>query len=160
MSDELIITRINTPIHLEYQVTAGRVQSRFLRELMKGRLIGMRCPETGKVYVPPPGVSPVCGLPFEEEVEVSDTGTLTSFCVINIPFEGQQLEPPYTCGSILLDGADLPLFHLINAPPEEVRMGLRVKAVWGDPVPSVNTIRWFEPTGEPDAPFASYEEHL
>jgi hypothetical protein len=42
-------------------------------------------------------------------------------------------------------------------------MGLRVKAEWAPPEgrrPTLESIRWFSPTGEPDAAFDSYKEHL
>jgi hypothetical protein len=38
-----------------------------------------------------------------------------------------------------------------------------VKAEWAPPEgrrPTLESIRWFLPTGEPDAPFDSYKEHL
>jgi hypothetical protein len=39
-------------------------------------------------------------------------------------------------------------------------MGLRVKAVWADElVPNASSIKWFEPTGEPDAPYDTYREY-
>ena len=45
--------------------------------------------------------------------------------------------------------------------PDEVRMGMRVVARWADELtPSLESIRWFEPTGEADVDFASYAEHL
>jgi uncharacterized OB-fold protein len=105
----------------------------------------------------------MCGVPWAEEVEVSDSGTLTTFCIVNVPFEGQTMKLPYVYGSILLDGAGLPLLHLIQAPADEVRMGMRVKAEWVPPAerkPTLESIRWFVPTGEPDAAFDSYKEHL
>jgi uncharacterized OB-fold protein len=70
---------------------------------------------------------------------------------------------PYVYASILLDGADIPLLHLVNAPAGEARMGMRVKAEWvaaGERKPSLESIKWFSPTAEPDAPFDSYKEHL
>ena len=42
-------------------------------------------------------------------------------------------------------------------------MGMRVKAEWAPPGerrPTLESIRCFTPTGEPDAPFESYQEHL
>jgi hypothetical protein len=42
-------------------------------------------------------------------------------------------------------------------------MGMRVKAEWAPPGerrPTLESIRWFSPSGEPDAPFESYQEHL
>jgi uncharacterized protein len=157
------VRKLKAPVRLEYTVTAGVVLSRFLAGVVEGRLLGRRCPQCTKVYVPPKGACPMCGVPCVEELAVSDAGTLTTFCIVNVPFEGQTMKLPYVYGSILLDGADLPLLHLIQAPADEVRMGLRVKAEWVPPAerkPTLESIRWFTPTGEPDAAFESYKEHL
>ena len=67
-------------------------------------------------------------------------------------------------GAIVLDGADSPIYHLISGVPhDEIRMGMRVKAKWKPREQwetSLENILYFEPTGEPDAPFDSYKEHL
>jgi uncharacterized OB-fold protein len=157
------VRRIKAPVRLAYTVTAGIVLSRFLAGVVEGRLLGRRCPDCSKVYVPPKGACPTCGVPCTDEVAVSESGTLTTFCIVNVPFEGQTMKLPYVYGSILLDGADLPLLHLVQAPAEQVRMGMRVKAEWVPPAerkPSLEAIRWFCPTGEDDAHYDSYREHL
>ncbi len=158
------IVSIQTPIRLDYTLTAGQAQSRFLKGIAQGRILGQRCPKCRKVYVPPKGSCPTCAVPTEQEVEVSDKGTVTTFCIVNLPFYGQAIKPPYVSASVLLDGADIALFHLIQEiPADQVRMGLRVEAVWAPPEemrPSLETIKYFRPTGEPDAPFDSYKEHL
>jgi len=158
------ITRIKTPTRLEYTVYPGAHYTSYLNALAKGRFIGGRCPESKKVYVPPRGASPTCGRPTDELVDVQDTGVLTTFCVIRLAFPGQKMKPPYCFGAIVLDGADLPIYHLIgNVPYEEVRMGMRVKAKWKSPDqwgPTLESVDFFEPTGEPDAPFETYSEHL
>jgi uncharacterized OB-fold protein len=73
-------------------------------------------------------------------------------------------DPPYVAAAVLLDGADIPFFHLIRGvAPDEVRMGQRVRAVWvadSELAPTAESIRWFEPSGEADAPYDSYKEHL
>ncbi len=156
------ITRIVTPVRLEYRVHAGKTLAPFLRGLIEGRIIGQRAPD-GKVYVPPRGACPVTGRPMTDEyMDMPDTGVVTTFCVINIPFEGQVLTPPYVGSAILLDGADIPIFHIIGGiDPDEVRMGMRVRAKWReDPIPSLATIEYFEPTGEDDAAFEDYAEHI
>ncbi|MCA9565867.1 MAG: Zn-ribbon domain-containing OB-fold protein [Myxococcales bacterium] len=164
MSEELEITRFKTPIHLDFTVKAGRGLSQFLRGLMEKRILGSVDPATGQVWVPLKAISPVSAQRCTEVVEVSQTGTITSFCVVNIPFEGQRLKPPYVCASILLDGADTLLFHLIGGiDAKEVRMGMRVKATWvpdEELEPTLASILYFEPTGEPDASFEAYREHL
>ena len=164
MSESNQVKAIVTPISLRYEVTPGRDHAAFLLALMDKRIIGHRCPASGKVYVPPRGASPTHGVKTEEVVEVSHVGTVTTFCVVNIPFEGQELDPPYVFAAILLDGADTPLFHLIGGiPADQVHMGQRVHAVWRDPSefgPTLENIRFFEPTGEPDADYDTYKEHL
>lgn len=162
MSDNDDVKLIRTPVRLDYQITAGPTQARFLEGIASGRILGERCPSCTKVLVPPRGVCPACGVLTDEVVPLRDAGILTTFCVINLPFEGQMLTPPYVAGSILLDGADLPIFHLVGGiGPAEVRMGLRVRAVWAEELkPTLASIRYFEPTGEPDAPFERYAEHL
>lgn len=152
---------IVTPIQLNYQIQAGREMSAFLRALEKRRIVGRRCPGCGAVFVPPRGGCTVCSVPAGDEVQVSEVGTVTTFCIINIPFEGQMLPPPYVCAAVLLDGSDLPLFHLLGGVPvEEARMGMRVRVVWGDPAPTLASIRYFTPTGEPDADYDTYKGHL
>jgi len=161
MSDP--IKRISVPVRLEYTIGAGPTLSRFLAGLVEGRLLGRRCPGCKKVYVPPRGACPTCALPPGEEVPVADAGVVTTFCIVNVPFEGQTMKLPYVYASILLDGADIPLLHLVNVPAEEARMGMRVQAEWAAPSerrPTLESIRWFRATGEPDAPFEAYQEHL
>jgi len=157
------IVGIKTPIRLEYTYTPGLASSRYLHAVAEGKLIGQRCPECGKVYVPARGCCPTCGVTLGEAVEVAHTGTITTFCVVNLPFY-QAIKPPYVCASILLDGADSTLFHLIQeVPAEEVRMGMRVEAVWVEPGElgaTMESIRHFRPNGEPDADYDSYKEHL
>ena len=158
------VTEIITPVGLEYTHTAGRAQRRFLGALMEGRILGQRCPACTRVYVPARNSCPTCAVATEEEVEVADEGTVTSFCIVNLPFYGQAVDIPYVCASVLLDGADIPFFFLLaETPVEEVHMGQRVKAVWA-PVEErgygYDNIRYFKPSGEPDAPFESYRDHL
>jgi uncharacterized OB-fold protein len=103
-------------------------------------------------------------VPTEEEVEVSGKGTVTTFCIVRIPSESLSVPPPFACAHILLDGADIPFFALVHECPfEQVRMGMRVEAVWVAPDkrgPTFESISHFRPLDEPDAPFESYREHL
>lgn len=158
------VKSIRTPARLDYNFTAGQATSRFLKGIAKGHIYGERCGPSGKVYVPPRGSDPVLGRPTTEQVEVSDRGTVTSFCVVNVKFHGQAMDVPYVCALVLLDGADLPLMGLVQEIPYgDVRMGLRVQAVWVDDTqlkPTLESIRYFRPTGEPDAPYESYREHV
>jgi uncharacterized protein len=158
------VSMITTPVRLHYQHSASAEESRYLRALQQGKITGQRCPECGKVYVPPRGACPVDGVPTTTDVELPDTGTVTTFCVVNVPFAGQRIPCPYVAASVLLDGADIAFQHLIlGCEPDEVRMGMRVRAVWkpaGEWGTTAENISYFEPSGEPDAPYDSYAHHL
>ena len=114
--------------------------------------------------MPPRGACPVDGVPTTDEVELPDKGTVTTFCIVNVPFMGQRITPPYVSAYILLEGADIGFLHLIQGvPAEEVRMGMKVRAVWKPREEwgtTIENITHFEPTGEPDADFESYKAHL
>jgi len=158
------VTMMTTPVRLRYEHTASPGETAYLHGLAAGRMLGQRCPACGKVYVPSRGVCPTDGIATAEQVELPNTGTVTTFCVVNVPFRGQRVTPPYVAAAVLLDGADIPFQHLIlGCEPSEVRMGMRVKAVWKpreDWGTTAENIEYFQPTGEPDAPYESYAHHL
>ncbi len=158
------VTMVTTPVQLHYTHSASPVEDSFLRGLMEGRLIAQRCPVCEKVYFPPRPACPTDGVPTTEQIELSDRGTITTFCVVNVPFLGQRIPPPYVSAYVLLDGADIPFLHLLlGVAPEDVRMGMRVEAVWkprDEWGPTMQNIDHFKPSGEPDAPFDSYSQHL
>lgn len=150
-----LVRSVRTPARLEFTYTAGLATTRFLKGIAQGKLLGERAPG-GKVYVPSRGADPQLGVPTTEPVDLPHVGTLVSFCVVNVAFYGQGMEIPYTSGLILLDGSDLPLMHLIQeCPVEDVHIGMRVEAVWveaADLGPTLESIRYFRPNGEPDSP--------
>jgi uncharacterized OB-fold protein len=163
------VTMVVTPIQLEIQHTASHEESAYLRALAEGKLLGARTMgrdggEGGKVYFPPHGADPATGLPTTEFVELPDKGTVTTFAIINIPFMGQRIKPPYVAAYVLLDGADIPFLHLVSeVDAHEVRMGMRVEAVWKPREEwglGIDNIEYFRPTGEPDADYDTYKHHL
>ncbi len=158
------VTMVVTPSAIEIQHTASLPESTFLRALEQGRLLGARSGENGKVYFPPKEADPATGLELDNFVELPDKGTVTTFAIINIPFAGQRIKPPYVAAYVLLDGADIPFLHLVTEiDPSEVRMGMRVQAVWKPQEEwglGIDNIDYFRPTGEPDADYDTYKHHL
>ena len=163
-SGEAPVTTLATPMRLDYQYTAGLSQSRFLQGIAQGKFIGQRCPACHKVYVPPRGSCPTDGVATTDPVELSNSGTVTTYCVVNVPFQGQSIEIPYICAQILLDGANLSFMGLLQEiPTDQIRMGMRVEAVWVDEaelIPSLASVKYFRPNGEPDADYDTYKEYL
>ena len=145
-----------TPVRLHYMHTASPGESAYLRGLADHRLLGQRCGVCGQVYVPPRGTCPADGVPTSEEVELPESGTVTTFCIVNVGYPGQRVTPPYVAAAVLLDGADIAFQHLVlGCDPGEVRMGMRVRAVWES-----GSISHFAPTGEPDAEYETYARCL
>jgi uncharacterized OB-fold protein len=146
------------PIRTAYRLQPGRSVTRFLEGVRDGVFLGGRCASCDKVYVPYRLSCPQCGGAIGEEVEVSDTGTITTFAINNLP-DPRAPQVPFVSAYILLDGSDTPLIALVgDVPAHEVRQGMRVRAVWAPPeersrsvISAMTNIRWFAPTGEPDA---------
>jgi uncharacterized protein len=164
LRDVEAVRGIRTPARLDYRFTAGTATSRFLRGIAEKRILGQRCPVCRKVYVPARGSCPTDGVATEEEVELPHTGIVTTYCVVNLQFYGQEIEVPYVCATVLLDGADIGLFGLVQEVPfDQVRMGMRVEAVWvpdDEMTTDMASIRYWRPTGEPDAAYETYREHV
>ncbi|GLZ10217.1 DNA-binding protein [Actinomadura sp. NBRC 104425] len=157
------VTLINAPTRLEYRLRPGRALDRFLQGIAEGRILGHRCPECGQVIVPMKGLCPRDGVPTTEEVQVADTGTVTTFAVNNLP-DPRAPEVPFVSAYVLLDGADLTMLALVaGIPADRVRIGMRVKAVWRpreEWVASMDNIKWFEPLDEPDVPYERIKDYV
>ena len=166
-ADESAGVVVTTPITTAITHSAAAAESVFLEGIKAGKLIGNRIAsgvDEGRVYFPPRDVSPADGAPSAEFLELPDTGVVTTFCIVNVPFQGQRITPPYVAAYVLLDGTDIPFLHLIlDCPADEVRMGMRVQAVWlpeDEWEHSMGNISHFRPTGEPDADYQSYQEYV
>jgi uncharacterized protein len=165
-------------IALSYREPITPNLSRFIDNLLDGNLVGQKCPSCGLVYIPGRGYCPMCVVSMTEkdEVEVADTGMVTGYTIVApVRYYGQEETEEFVFASVLLDGADSPLGgqDVINIPHDQLRAGLRVKAVWkakeersGEGISNrgwagvAGAIAAFEPTGEPDAKPEAYMEHM
>ncbi|WP_030759621.1 Zn-ribbon domain-containing OB-fold protein [Streptomyces sp. NRRL F-2664] len=150
------VTGIVAEARLDYVYSPGRAQTAYINALSERRTVGERCPSCHKVYVPPRGACPTCGVATTDRVEVGPAGTVTTFCIVNIKAKGLDIDVPYVYAHIALDGAGLALHGRIGGIPyDQVRMGLRVEPVWteGGRYPD-----HYRPTGEPDADYDAYKE--
>ena len=129
------LLRIPVNMNLHYRFPAGDHYTRFFSELKKtGRIMGVRCPECKRVFLPP---RPVCGECFtgiEEWVPVGPQGTLRAYTSIYLKFiDGSTGKPrpiPYGSGLIQLDGAYSTINHILEeGDPEKLYIGMRVEAV-------------------------------
>jgi uncharacterized OB-fold protein len=165
-------------MHLEYHELVCPIVLRYAEALMEGKLLGQISPTSGLVYVPPRSYDPVAceWLGFENLVELQDRGVVTNFTIVTpVQYYGQEKTEPFAKASILLDapGGMLSLQDILEIPPEEVRVGLRVEAVWlpenernTDEIgnrswgSAAGAIVGWRPTGEPDLPAETFLEKV
>lgn len=130
-----------------YRYKAPRLLEEYTQGLKQKKIIGSLCLGCGKVIVPPRNICGRCHRRQEERRVVSPIGTITSF-VISPPVvrgkyklfgmdpvdtgalkEGEVLVPVF----VRFDGADSNVACLLlNADPDKVHIGMRVKAVWAE----------------------------
>ena len=125
-------------ISLPYRWAMGPTITRFFEGFQEKRILGTRCDACGRVLVPARAFCSRCFKDMDEWVQVKDEGVLRTWVLINFPYEGQPLEPPYIIGVIELDGSDNGFPHFVGGFPQydieflkdRVTIGMRVKAVW------------------------------
>jgi uncharacterized protein len=125
------VTLVPTPFRMDYTYVAGVGRSTFLRGLAERRLLARRCPVCEQVYLPPPEFCSRCLSRLAEPFELDGRGVVSTFCVVNFPFPGQTIEPPYVVAQIQVHGAATRLMHLVReVEPDDVHIGLVVEPVW------------------------------
>jgi uncharacterized OB-fold protein len=66
-------------------------------------------------------------------VDVSDEGVVETYAVMRRDTGILPVEPPFVYAVVKLDGADTGLVHILGeVKPEEVKEGMRVKAVFAE----------------------------
>lgn len=155
LADVEPVQSVRTPAAIDYIATPGVALSAYLKAMKEKKILGGVCPETGQVFTPPRGVSPMSGRLTTEMVEVADVGYIESFNVTRLPIKSRpDLNPPYVSAWVVPDGSNVGAISLVaGVEPEDVRTGMRVRAVWkpDDELEesAANILHW-EPTGEPD----------
>ena len=153
MKENELLTVTSGDLAMPYEWSIGKYGSRFFQEIKEHqRFLGIRCPKCKKVKVPPRRICGPCFQELDELVELSDTGTLMAFSVVNYPFidpaTGVQRPIPYTYGYIKMDGADNIFSHVINEIDEsKIKVGMKVKAVFKKPEEmegNINDIKYFD----------------
>jgi uncharacterized OB-fold protein len=135
-------------IYIPNQYSAGAVGSRFLIELRdRKRIMGTRCPDCNRVYVPARSICGECNGQLKDWVKVSDKGTLLTYTVCHEANPVQPAEPPVIYGIVQLDGADTGFVHMLGeVEPEQLRVGMRVEAKFKEErEASILAVKYFKP---------------
>ena len=139
----------------KYVWSAGIAYSRFFEELKNGKLVGRSCNECGRILVPPRMFCDTCFRATDEWVFVKDTGTINTYSVSYLDADANRIKKPILVAVIDLDGASegIGILHYVDpkVKPEDLHIGMRLKAVWKpekERVGSVRDIVHFEPLKE------------
>ncbi len=135
--------------HLEYAYrrSVGPVLGRFFAGLRERRIEGIRT-RKGRVLVPPAEYDPDTGEATAEDfVPVGPGGAVKGWTWVSKPRAKQPLPHPFAFALILLDGADTPLLHAVDARDESrMRTGMRVRPRWREETKGeIGDIACFEP---------------
>ena len=154
---------VNGKLALPYQYFAGQTGSRFIVKLRdQHKIMGVRCPQCEKIFVPPRSSCEVCFEDLSENwVEVKNTGVVTGFTVVRYEEPHQPCKPPYILALIKLEGADTPLAHIVKGiPTSKLKVGQKVKAVFAKKTTStIMDIDHFRPVDKPKVELGySYEQ--
>jgi uncharacterized OB-fold protein len=121
---------------LRYAWNTGEAMSRYLAELKEGKLIARSCRNCSRVMIPPRMFCERCFRPTDDWVYVQDTGTVNTFSLCYVSWDVRRLKRPEIPAVIEIDGASagMGILHVIRkVRPKDVRVGMRVAAVWKAP---------------------------
>jgi long-chain acyl-CoA synthetase len=148
--EELI--RLRQVLSIPQRFATGPVMGKFLRALREKKILANRCPQCGRLQLPPREICAECRVRATDWVEVGPEGVITvpdiAFYASPDPLTGESRETPYISAHFLLDGCKghETLWHEV-APDDidKVRRGARVRPVWNDRrVGAITDIKYFE----------------
>ncbi|MFH1139044.1 MAG: Zn-ribbon domain-containing OB-fold protein [Pseudomonadota bacterium] len=140
-------------IVMPYTWWVGETGSRFLIALRDHKkIMGSRCPDCGKVFVPPRKNCGRCFVDMDEWVELGEEGVVEAHSIVRFAYELQPVKPPFALALIKLDGADVGLLHLVTEDLDRLKNGVRVRAVFKDErsggILDIESFRIIEPERE------------
>ena len=124
---------------------------RYLQGLKAGIILGTYCPKCQRTVVPPRIFCELCFSPIVKWKKLKDTGKVNTFSICHVSWDAKRVETPYLPAVIEIDGASAGcgILHLLDeVAPKEIKIGMKVKAVWkrveerkGD----ITDIQYFKP---------------
>ena len=113
---------------------------------------------------PSRGSCPTDGVPTDEIVELPNTGTVTTYCVVNVPFPGSPSRSPTSAPRSCSTGPTSPSWASSrrSRPPRCAWACGSRRCGWSprSSGPTMASVKYFRPTGEPDADYETYKEYL
>ena len=122
---------VDHAVDARYSWDTGIAVGRFLDGLRAGKILGRECRACERVLVPPRMFCERCFRPTDAWVQVEDTGVVQTFSICHVRWDMERLETPEIPAVISIDGSDGGLLHVLGGvEPDQVRVGIEVRAVW------------------------------
>jgi uncharacterized OB-fold protein len=141
-------------LHGDFAWDTGTAIGQYLAGFKEGLILGSRCNTCRKVVIPPRTVCEWCFRPMDEYVPLQDSGTVNTFSLCYVTWDVKRIKEPEIPAVVEIDGAS-PLhgiMHMLGeVVPDDVKIGMRVKAVWKPPDErqgAVTDILYFKPLEE------------
>ena len=145
-------------ICVNQRFATGPLMGKYLNGLKEKKILGNKCPECGRMQVPPREVCALCRIRCDEFVEVGPKGNVrlldTAYYASPDPLTGETRETPYGLIYILLDGCsgqEVFAHFLRDDQLDRIEMGWNekkgtiVRPVWAEErTGKVSDIKYFE----------------
>jgi len=140
------ILKANFELGFTYTRSTGPIIGHFLSKLQECQIMGIKGSDN-KVIVPPPEFDPETGERLSEFVQVSNTGTVSTWVWVSYPLDKHPIQSPFAWAFIKLEGADTNFLHAVKVKNEKsMKNNMKVKAVWAlPPKGNITDIKYFEP---------------
>lgn len=145
----ILFTTGDPNAHYSWDVGIGI--GRYFQGLKEGVMWGTHCPRCERTVIPPRVFCELCFSPRIIWKQLKDTGTVQTFSICHVSWDAQRVKIPYLPAVIEIDGASPGhgIMHLLDEiDPKEIKIGLKVKAVWKRPEErrgTITDIQYFKP---------------
>jgi uncharacterized OB-fold protein len=149
------VLTVDDEYRVAYAWDAGIAIGAYLDGLRDGKLLASVAPGSGRTMVPPRTFCELSWTPSQKLVELPGTGRINTFSLSYVNWDATRRESPLMPAVIELDGASegMGILHMLgNVDPQEVEIGMPVRAVWrpeGEREGSITDILYFEPVPKP-----------
>jgi uncharacterized OB-fold protein len=127
-----VVTRWDK-LEAHYAWDKGVGMGAYLEGMKNGQIVGMHCPHCDRTVVPARSFCEKCLKSNVDFVPLAHTGTINTFSIAHVSWDVKILEVPELPAVIDIDGTNpkVGIMHMLGeVDPEDVKVGMRVEAVW------------------------------
>jgi acetyl-CoA C-acetyltransferase len=154
LKDARDVPHIDYEPDLRYSWDNGVALTTYLDGFKRGKICGSRCDTCGRMMIPARDFCETCNLrAVNGYFDLPDTGTVETFTLSNVAWDSSMLPKGQVniFAVVSIDGAseEMGLCHMLSEiDPKDVKIGMRVKAVWkpeSERVGNVLDLKYFRP---------------